>query len=246
MRLIILALFASTSIYSKAITKTGDKVNISQSFTLEELVRDYASLKGMNLGLSENLAKERLEAYGPRKLKVEQLKAFVDFALFEAGFNALYDPHTNTLSVMASRDVRYAALDAYTQIDEVPRTFQYAKYVYKMKNISGNDLARNLRPFLSRYGRVIDGPEGKSLVLSETGKNIHRVHQLLELIDSEEFQKERLKAQKINEKAIVELPKEGRPLSENIYLFVLLFSLISGTIGFIARGYSIKRIEGGW
>lgn len=119
----------------------------------------------------------------------------------------------------------------------------------RLKYVESYDIARNLRPFITRYGRVIDEKNANTIILADTGKNIHRIHKLIEKLDTSDFLVRKKKVEKINSTAKREVKKNKSVLEyikDQHVLFLIAFALIGGIIGFGTRGYLMKRIEGGW
>lgn len=84
--------------------------------------------------------------------------------------------------VKSSRDMRYYPTK-FVETKNLPNSDEYVLYYHKLKHPLGNDIARNLRPFLSRYGRVISFGDGHSIILSEQALNIKRLIKVMDVMD---------------------------------------------------------------
>lgn len=250
--LLVLTMIVGAGAFAKtSVLKPAGKGSflLPETFMVSELAKDYAKVFGKNLSMPEDFKDKKTRVFGPKKISEDKVFKLLSFVFYDAGYTLNMDPLTSTVEVMAARDVRYSAVPTYKDIDQVPNDLNHVRFVYGMRHIDGGDLARNLRPFMSRYGRVVDGPEGKSLVIMDTGKNIHRIWDFLKIVDTEEFADSKRKVDEMNAQASVVVKKKKSFLdvvADQHILFIAAFSLIFGIAGFILRGYAIKRIEGGW
>lgn len=246
--LILLSILPILS-WAQAFVKTEKGILASDNFELSMAIRDYAKINGKNLVLPGNFESEKVYNYGPDLIKPQNFDEYVSSVLFQAGYTVLEEPATNTLQVINSRDVRYMAVPVYKTPQEAPDTYAYIRYIFSLNHISSHNLSRNLRPFISKYGRIVDDRAGKILILNDTGKSVIRVIELLKIIDTPQFAKGAAEIEKINNAAKLEVEEDRGVLAvlqDQHILFIVVFSLIFGLIGFMARGYLIRRIEGGW
>ena len=95
-------------------------------------------------------------------------------------------------TILSSRDVRYMPTPNYIYgKDKVPNNYDYAMVTIKLKNPHiGPEISRNFRPFMSRYGRIIDIKSSGVIIISDTGKNIHRLINLVNILDKKPSKKE--------------------------------------------------------
>jgi general secretion pathway protein D len=106
-----------------------------------------------------------------------------------------------------------------------------------------------MRPFLGRFGRIIDVKNSNSVYVADTGNNIRRIAQIAHYLDTEGYSKNRREMQEINEKHKIARTKSKsfyEILTKNESIFILIFFLMGSIIGFGTRGYMMKKIEGGW
>ena len=249
MRIFIILAIAPLLIFAQAFEKSGQGILVAPSFELSAAIRDFAKIRGKNLVLPENFQSEKVFVYGPKIIQEENFEEYVSSALYHAGYTIMEEAATNTLQVIHSRDIRYMSVPTFKTPQEAPDTYDYIRYIFKLNHISSNNLARNLRPFVSRYGRIIDDKSGNILVLNDTGKTIRRVKELLKIIDTPEFAKGAAKIERMNQAASIEVKEDKGILTvikDQHFLFIAVFSLIFALIGFIVRGYLLRRIEGGW
>jgi type II secretory pathway component GspD/PulD (secretin) len=68
--------------------------------------------------------------------------------------------------------------------DKIPSNFDYIMVTVKLKNPHiASEVSRNFRPFMSRYGRIIDIKNPGIIIINDTGKNVHRLLSLIEILD---------------------------------------------------------------
>ena len=84
--------------------------------------------------------------------------------------------------IVQSRDIRYTPTKIYTG-DYVPNTENYIMKIIPLQNISSAEVTRSFRPFMSRYGRILDLKQTNTLIVQDTGDNINRLTRLIRFID---------------------------------------------------------------
>lgn len=246
MKALLLVLIAF-SVQAK-ISFNGDKLLITNNkIDLKELAKVYANYKELNLVLPPSFKSSKIEVFGKNTLEANELEKFISNIYFEQGYTFLI--RDNLLQVINSRDIRYKSVPMYNKITEVPKTYNVIQFTLATTHIPSRDISRNLRPFMGRYGRIIDESNGQSLVIQDSALNIHRVYQIIKTLDTPEYEKLRGKLDGINKSLNPELVYEESftdVIADQNILFIVLFSLLSLVIGFGIRGYMMKRIEGGW
>jgi general secretion pathway protein D len=55
--------------------------------------------------------------------------------------------------------------------------------VIALKHVSAAEIARNFRPFMSRYGRIIDIKQTNTIIIADTGSNINRLAKMVKFLD---------------------------------------------------------------
>lgn len=221
---------------------------LKQDFSIEEVIEEYAAIKGYSLIVDGKL-KGQSSLFGPKIIKSSELDLFVTSLLSDAGYSLLANDEIKQFEIIYSRDVRYKGGKVTNDINQVPENYNFYQFVMKLKYVDSHDIARNLRPFISRYGRVIDEKNANTIILADTGKNIHRIYNLIKKLDTPDFLKRKEIVNKINSEAQVTVQKNKSVfayIKDQHVLFLIAFSLIGAIIGFGIRGYLMKRIEGGW
>ena len=86
--------------------------------------------------------------------------------------------------VMHSRDMRYFP-NKIVKKGEFPKSDEFILYYHQLKNPLSHDVSRNMRPFLSHYGRVISFGDGHSIILSDQANNVDRLIKIMDVMDKE-------------------------------------------------------------
>lgn len=121
----------------------------------------------------------------------ENADYFIGEILSDTGYFRLHTPKENTYKLIYARDIRYESnVHSYNATmetnDPLPpaNSAEPAELVYKSKNLHRvGEMARNLRPFVSRYGRVIDVTASQLLILRDTTTAIHQLLPLIRKMD---------------------------------------------------------------
>jgi general secretion pathway protein D len=144
-----------------------------------ELTKHMQKLTGINLILDKDV-KGKASIIAPTPITVgDAWKAYLT-ALNMAGYTlvkagAFY-------KVIATRDIRYTPTKIYTG-NYTPDTENYVMRVIALKNVSAAEIARNFRPFMSRYGRIIDIKQTNTVIMADTGTNINRLVKMVKFLD---------------------------------------------------------------
>lgn len=246
--IIVLLCLMSLNAFAIRFNSEKDFIIDEPVFDVATLIKDYAKLKGYNVIIDEDV-KGKLKLYGVKKIPHNEIDLFISAVADQTGYTILKNEKLNQIEVINSRDIRYRGGKIYTNIDDVPMDYNHVQYVTHLKYIEASEVSRNMRPFMSRYGRVIDEKNANTLIIADTGKNIHRLNKLISKIDTEEYQESKIYIENLNSSAKKKITKKKNLLkfiSDQHILFIIAFLLIGIILGFGIRGYSIKKIEGGW
>lgn len=246
----ILIILLSFNIANATLIKNvGDKYSITKrEYSTNELALSYAKIQDKNLIYESNKSKKMI-SIGANLMTKEELDLFVSRALHQNGFSLLDNSIESVTVLVSSRDLRYKAMKSYTNIEDVPKDYHFYQFTFATKYLEASEMSRNMRPFLSRYGRIVDEKYGKTLSISDTGINIHRIYELIKIMDTPKVLDLAKQRDEINSKVNPKLISEDTLLdvikSEHV-LFILIFSIMGVIVGFGIRGYMMKKIEGGW
>lgn len=144
-----------------------------------ELTRHMQKLTGINLILDKDV-KGKVSITAPTPITVgDAWKAYLaalnmaNYTMVKSG--AFY-------KIINARDVRYVPTKIYTGV-YTPETEAHIMKVMALKNVNVSEITRNFRPFMSRYGRIIDIKQTNTIIISDTGANIARLEKLIKFID---------------------------------------------------------------
>lgn len=129
-----------------------------------DLASDLTGASYIYVGKERDLS-DALTTIGKVNWSQENANSLIGEVLAKSGFARVKAPNKNSYYIVTGRDIRYESnLVSYSATkdknDELPppNAADWIELVYKSEN--GPDvtssISRNLRPFLSRYGRVID------------------------------------------------------------------------------------------
>lgn len=223
MRLLLFSFWISLSAYGAIPASNNLILPFSKTdYSVVALVKDYAQALGKNVNFDAGFASNKSVV----SLHVHKETTFAEFTSL---LKSILDSYGYTLIeekgfewLMPSRDIRYTALKFYK--DSLPPSDDgYAFTFFSLKNPVGSEVARNLRPFLSRYGRVIDFAGGRALILAEKGETTQKMKDVISFMDDEKLFKAILErkpeldseSQLTNEK-IVELELKNKILEKKL------------------------------
>lgn len=144
-----------------------------------EITRHMQKLTGINLILDKDV-KGKVSIIAPTPITVgDAWKAYLA-ALNMAGYSLI---KTGAFyKVINARDIRYTPTKIYTG-NYTPDTENYLMRVISLKHVSAAEIARNFRPFMSRYGRLIDIKQTNTIIIADTGSNINRLAKMVKFLD---------------------------------------------------------------
>jgi general secretion pathway protein D len=164
-------------------TAFGPEVVTSFEFektTLEDLTKHMQKLTGINLIMDGKGLKGKISITAPKAITVgDAWKAYLT-ALEINGFTLVKSG--SFFKIVATRDIRYTPTKIYTG-NYTPNTDNYVMRILPLKNIDSTEVTRSFRPFMSRYGRIIDIKQTNTIIVQDTGSNINRLVSLIKFID---------------------------------------------------------------
>lgn len=144
-----------------------------------EITRHMQKLTGINLILDKDV-KGKVSITAPTPITVgDAWKAYLA-ALNMAGYTLVKSGAF--YKIINARDVRYVPTEIYTG-SYTPDTESHMMKVLSLKNVDAGEISRNFRPFMSRYGRIIDIKQTNTIIISDTGSNIARLERLIKFLD---------------------------------------------------------------
>lgn len=153
---------------------------------LESCVNQIGKITGKKYIYSEKL-KGDIKTTSDIEFTKKNGGKFLSWILYRNGYSRIPLDEV-TYSLIKSRDIRYnvvpdASANANTP-PNLPDTYDYFMMVYTTKSPHfTTSITRALRPFMSRYGRVIDAKGTSKLVVQDTGINLKRIYRLIKDMD---------------------------------------------------------------
>jgi general secretion pathway protein D len=163
-------------------TAFGPEVVTSFDFentSLQDLTKHMQKLTGLNLIVDKDL-KGTISISAPSAITVgDAWKAY----LAALNSNGLTMVKSGAFyKIVQARDIRYIPTKIYTG-NYVPETENYMMKIISLKNINSTEVSRSFRPFMSRYGRIIEIKQTNTIIIQDTGSNINRLMRLIKFID---------------------------------------------------------------
>lgn len=144
-----------------------------------EITREIQELTGINLILDKDVKGKVSISFSTPITVGDFWKAYLT-SLDMAGFTLVKSGAF--YKVINTRDVRYSPTKIYTG-SYTPETDAHVMKVMALKHVDAAEISRNFRPFMSRYGRIIDLKQTNTIIISDTGTNINRLEQLIKFLD---------------------------------------------------------------
>lgn len=169
--------------------ETGFGPEIVENFNhpdtdIMELTKFMQELTGINLILDKDV-KGKVSITAPNAITVGDAWRAYLAALNMAGFTLVQSG--KFYKIINARDVRYVPTKIYTGA-YTPTTEAHVMKVLALKNVDASEISRNFRPFMSRYGRIIDIKQTNTIIISDTGANIARLEKLIKFLDVPGFE----------------------------------------------------------
>ncbi len=171
---------------------------------VEDCLTEYSKVSGLKHVTYNNLKKAREDKPFSFEGDLKDIEEAFTFYLHQNGYTRV-KAQSKSFFIVPSRDIRYIPTTLYSGESpaEIPKNYDYITVSIELKNkLLGTQITRNLRPFMSRYGRIIINEGPGIITFQEIGVNVHRVLKLVEKIDkpfSEKEKKEFLKKKKHDE-----------------------------------------------
>lgn len=182
---------------------------------LNNCLENISKITGKKYILQEKL-KGSIETTSNLEVTTENADTFLSQILQLNGYSRVPTESKDTYLIVSSRDIRYYASTSYTADKSTtpafPKNSDYSQLTYKFKNYhhgQPRETANSLRPFMSRYGRIIELKNAGSITIHELNSHLPLVLEMARLVDRE-LSKEEVKKFEENEKERKAAMKEER------------------------------------
>ena len=196
--------FMNTLFIILVLTLTSISTQAATCKQLKECISLVSSLTG-NQYLYDKDVKGPINLTKNFKITKANADSFLSEALSLNGYTKIATTQKHW-TIISARDVRYNPVPnlVYGK-DTIPNNFDYVMVSIKLKNPHlTSELSRNFRPFMSRYGRIIDIKSTGTLIISDTGRNARRLIHLVEQMDKKptkdeekKYEKKRIQSEKL-------------------------------------------------
>lgn len=163
-------------------TAFGPEVVTSFDFpnvSILDLTKHMQKLTGLNLILDKDI-KGKISISSPTPITIgDAWKAYLQ-ALSINGYSLVKSGAFYT--IVNNRDIRYSPTTMYTGT-YTPNTENYVMQIIPLKYVNSREVANSFRPFMSRYGRIIEIKQTNTVIVQETGTHINRLMKLIKFID---------------------------------------------------------------
>lgn len=190
-----LAFILMASYAHGSIPTSGDLVLPFQrvNFPLVDLIKEYAEALKLNVSFEDSFNNEKrlVSIRINTKAPVEEFSSLIKSILDSYGYTILQEEGLSW--IMSSRDIRYVPTPFFKE-KLPPNNVSYATTFFYLKFPVAREVSRNIRPFLSRYGRVLDFGDGRTILLVDKGETTNKLKDVIAFMDDEKLYKKILES----------------------------------------------------
>jgi type II secretory pathway component GspD/PulD (secretin) len=188
-------------------------------------------------------------------LTSERAKALVLTVLYRQSLTWIQDAATDLYRIARLRDARDQEIPLIIDTDKdrtpLPDSDLLVTYIMTIAHTPAEYIARTMRSFMPATSRIMSDDATNSVLITDSAHNISKLKSLVQQLDTPEVAKKAkdfliARAKKADANCSAPMPGLiNDTLTQQPWILIALFSLIALVIGFLARGYVIRRIEGG-
>lgn len=208
---------------------------------ISERLDIQVSASGMDL-------KERISIPETGPLSLERAKALVLTSLYLKGYTWIYSASNDLYRVLRQREARDQEVPTLSESDPLPDSDLIVTYVKPIRHTHPDYIARNLRSFMSANSRILPDEAMGAVLITDSAHNLSKVTEMIRRLDTPQVAKEAKEWLADVARRTESACPHARVTTAQLpppWMLVVLFSLIALVIGFLGRGYVIRRIEGG-
>ncbi len=148
---------------------------------LSELVRVISQLTGKRFIFGGKVRDIKATVYSPQKVTVaEAYQAFLSI-LETNGLTVV--PHGRFLKIVETPGINTDITPVYGSAQPVPNEERYVTRLYRLQNVSADEVAKLLVKFKTKEGDISTYPQGNLLIITDTGANVRRLLRLVDEVD---------------------------------------------------------------
>lgn len=161
----LLALITTLPVYAKG----------KSCEALSDCVEKVSKLTGKKY-LFANKLKGFTKSTANFSITKENADNFISRALHQNGYTRIPLKEKNGYQIINSRDTRYTPVPIYIPgKDQLPNNDDYIMVSIKLKEIEPFTIIKSFRPFITRYGRIVEVKHKKgTVILQDTALNVVR------------------------------------------------------------------------
>jgi hypothetical protein len=164
-----------------------------------------------------------------------------------ASYSLVRDPDLGIDRVVPTRKARDLDVPLLTSPTPPEDTDLLITYAFSIQHFPVDGLARILRSFAPTSSRLIPYSGVNLLFINDTARAMGKYAKIIANLDTPESAKSALAQLKVQASKTEDCAEQtaAESSSQQTLIFVTLFALIGLILGFLIRGYLIRRIEGG-
>lgn len=159
------------------------------------------------------------------------------------GFTIVHDADLNLYRVLRMRDARDENIPLLKEGDSIPDNDSLVTYVHRLEHFPPDVMARNLRSFSPANSRLIPDEANAQILITDTAHSLGKYRAIMERLDTPQSAQEAREHLRSMPTQAKDCPTAEAP--DHTVRFIVLYSLVALVLGFLLRGYVIRRIEGG-
>lgn len=159
------------------------------------------------------------------------------------GFALIYQTDLDAYRLMRLRDARDSNVPLIADASALPEDDSIVTHLIRLKHFPAEMIARNIRSVAPPAARIVPDEANNALYVTDSSRSIKKYRSIAFSLDTPNAAleaKEMAKRRSKNERC-----DDAAPAADNTNLFIALFASIGVILGFLVRGYMIRRIEGG-
>ncbi|MEW6441480.1 MAG: type II secretion system secretin GspD [bacterium] len=152
-----------------------------QDVDLIVLVKFISELTGRNFILDERVKGKKVTVISPTKITKEEAYRVFESILEIKGLATV--PSGKIIKIVPSKDAVEMSVRTFVGKESVPVTDTLVTRLIPLEYVSADDMAKVLKPLMSRESQIDAYPATNTLILTETASNIDRLVRILQQLD---------------------------------------------------------------